>query len=102
MQQNISTLQVVMKIGAQAYTMTRKGSTTVTLLEIIEFIAAQQRKPVETIQNIELKCCGCQRRLWMTEEDYQPIPVPCCRVRSLILEQIKSDNEHGGELLCVC
>lgn len=93
--QHSTSLCIALKIGEQNYTLTR-SVPSVTLSEVLEFIAAQQRKPLESIQELVLKCSGCQRRIWLTEEAYQPIPVPCCRVQSLMLEQEKSDGMESG------
>lgn len=88
-------LCIALKIGEKNYTLTRSVSS-VTLSEVLEFIAAQQRKPLESIQELVLKCSGCQRRIWLAEEAYQPIPVPCCRVQSLMLEQEESGGMESG------
>lgn len=65
----------------------------ITFTDIMISIGKKIKMMPRHLFNRNLYCCGCGRKLSITEEPYQVIPAACCRVRSLRLTDRRVKRE---------
>ena len=86
--------EVTVALNDVTYSCSFKQSQ-VTFSEVMVEIGRQKKILPRPLFNQDLFCCGCGRHICHEEEEFQVIPAPCCRVKSLQL----TDRRMKGETL---